>query len=89
MQKSETGVDPPMGDGERAWKSLLKKRFPFIIIGYNISKLKFRNLLFLIRDETKILQLSKNFKISVKGETPGGIWTLPRPLFKSSFIFFL
>ena len=42
MQKSETDVNPSWGDGERARKSLVKKRFHFIIIGYNISKLKYQ-----------------------------------------------
>ena len=41
-KKSETDADPPWGDGEQARKSLLKKRFSFIIIGYNISKLKYQ-----------------------------------------------
>ena len=31
----------------------------------------------------------QNFKISVKGETPGGIWTLPRALSNISFFYFL
>ena len=31
----------------------------------------------------------QNFKISVKGETPGGIWKLPRTLSNSSFYSFL
>ena len=42
MQKSEIDADPPRGDGERARKSLLKKKISFIIIGYNISKLKYQ-----------------------------------------------
>ena len=37
QKKSETDVDPPWGDGERARKSLLEM-IPFIIIiGYNIT----------------------------------------------------
>ena len=48
-----------------------------------------RNFLVLIQAETKILQLCKNFKILVKRETPGGIWTLLRPLLDSSFLSFL
>ena len=39
-QKSETDADPPSGDGERARKSLLKKK-KIIIIGYNIRKMKY------------------------------------------------
>ena len=35
------------------------------------------------------LRTFQNFKISVKGETPGGIWTLPRPLSNSKFFSFL
>ena len=40
-QKSEKDVDPPWGDGERVRKSPLKK-ISFVIIGYNISKLKYQ-----------------------------------------------
>ena len=41
-QKNEMDADPPQGDGERARKSLLKKIFYFIIICYNINKLKYQ-----------------------------------------------
>ena len=42
MQKNEMDVDTPWGDGEGTRKSLLKKIFYFIIIGYNIIKLKYQ-----------------------------------------------
>ena len=43
----------------------------------------------LIRDETKFLQLSQNFKNSIKGETPRVIWTLPMPLSNSILFSFM
>ena len=60
MQKSETDADLPWGDGERAWKSLLKKYFLLLLLVTILEKLNIRNLLVLIQDETKILQL-QNF----------------------------
>ena len=39
--KIDIDANPPRGNGERARKSLLK-RFYFIIIGYNIRKLKYQ-----------------------------------------------
>ena len=40
MQKGETDADPPWGDGEWDWKSLLEMII-FIIFGYNIRKLNY------------------------------------------------
>ena len=55
-------ADPPWGDGERARKSLLKKDFLLLLL-VKISEIwNIWNLLVFIRDETKILQLSKFFK---------------------------
>ena len=62
MQKSETGVDPPRGDGEQARKSLLKKDFLLLLLVTISANVNIRNILVLIRDETKILQLPKIFK---------------------------
>ena len=42
MQKSETDVDPPLGGWGAGSKEPTQKRFSFIIIGYNISKLKYQ-----------------------------------------------
>ena len=42
MKKRDKDMDPPWGDGEWARKSLLEKIFYFIIIGYNIRKLKYQ-----------------------------------------------
>ena len=53
------------------------------------ANINIRNFLVLIQDETMILQHCKNFKILVKRETPGGIWTLLRPLPDRSFLSFL
>ena len=51
------------------------------INGYNIIGLIYQFFLVLIQDETKILQLYKNFKnFCDKRETPGGIWALQKPL---------
>ena len=62
MQKNEMEADPPWGDGERAQKSLLKKDFILLLLVTISTNWNIKNLLVLIQDETKILQLSKIFK---------------------------
>ena len=42
MQKSETNVDPPLGGWGASSNEPTQKRFSFIIIGYNIRKLKYQ-----------------------------------------------
>ena len=49
MQKSETDADPPLEGWGVGSKEPTKKIFPFIIIGYNISKLELIHV-FLIRN---------------------------------------
>ena len=43
MQKSEMDVDPPWGGWGESSKEPTQKIFPFIIIGYNIRKIKYQN----------------------------------------------
>ena len=67
-KKNETDVDSPLGDGERDRKSLLKRDLLLLLSVTILENSNIRILLVLIWDETKILQLSKNFKFSERGD---------------------
>ena len=47
-QKSEMDADPPLGDGERTRKSLLKKDFLLLLLVKISARLNIRNLFVLI-----------------------------------------
>ena len=87
MQKSETDADPPWGDGERARKSLLKKYFILLLLVTISEKLNIRNLLVLMWDETKILQLSKILNFSERGD-PRGDLNAPEADFEQQILLF-
>ena len=89
MQKKWNGRRSPLGGWGAASKEPTHKRFYFIIIGYNISKLKYQKPLGPCTGWNKDLTTLQKFWILMNGETPGGIWTLPRPLLKSNFSSFL
>ena len=72
QKKNETNADPPWGYGERERKSLLKKYFLLLLFITISANGNIRNLLVLIRDETKILQLSKLLRFQSKGRPLGG-----------------
>ena len=55
-------VNPPQGRWGVGSKEPTQKIFSFIIIGYNIRKMKYQKPIGPYMDETKILQLSKFFK---------------------------
>ena len=43
MEKSETDADPPLGGWGAGSKEPSQKIFSFIIIGYNINNIKYKN----------------------------------------------
>ena len=61
MQKSEKDAEPPWGDGKRAGKSLLERYFILLLLVIILTILNIRNILVLLWDETKILQVCKIF----------------------------
>ena len=87
MKRTPTQI-PPRGMGNGLERAYSKNNFIYYWLQYQWTE-KIRNFLILIQAETKILQLWKNFEFLVERETPGGIWTLLRPLPDSIFLLFL
>ena len=87
MQNSETDADPPWGDGEWDRMSLLKKYFLLLWLVTISASWNIRNLLVLIWDETKILQLSEILNFSERGD-PWGDLNAPEATFEQQIILF-
>ena len=78
MKKTEKKTQIPRGGMGNGLERAYSENF-FIISGYNIIKIIWF-LLFLIPNETNILQSAKIKDYSQKRETPGGIWLAQKPL---------